>query len=246
MTTTAQQLKDYVLRQLGFPMHSIEITPEQLDDAINTAFERFNEGHYNSIIQNVYKLDLINGQNSYQLPETIKAVIDIIPASNLLCGLDHSEKLLIPLHSSFNDYMWQFADVTQVMTYRMTRQMYDEEISFKNVIFDFNYPLHRLNIIGSIENLKEKFNNENSFFLVVYESSEDVGDFLGDRWFKAYCVALAKKQWGVNLMKYSEVPLPGGTSLNSDKILDQAEREIEKLEEQFEDEYKLPARFSVG
>lgn len=239
-----EELRQYILRQLGYPMHSIEITELQLDDAIDNAIERFSDRHYNALMQNTYKLDLISGQNTYELPENVRAVIDVIPFSNITC-IDQSEKLLLPLNTTFPEYLWQFADIQSIMTHRMSVQTYEKELRFKALQYDFNAPSHRFRIIGSISDIVEK-TQSNSLILLVYESANDIAHIYKDRWFKAYASALAKRQWGINLQKYSEIPLPGGTSLNADKIIDQADREIEKLEEQLEDEYHIPPAFSIG
>ena len=44
--------------------------------------------------------------------------------------------------------------------------------------------------------------------------------------------ALIKKQWGQNLSKFEGVQLPGGVTLQGRQILEDANTEIEKLEEQ--------------
>jgi hypothetical protein len=55
-----------------------------------------------------------------------------------------------------------------------------------------------------------------------------------------YLTALIKKQWGQNLTKYNNVQLPGGITLNGDKIYQDALNEIEKIEYQLKNEYELP------
>ena len=49
---------------------------------------------------------------------------------------------------------------------------------------------------------------------------------------KKYVTALIKKQWGQNLSKFEGVQLPGGVTLQGRQILEDANTEIEKLEEQ--------------
>jgi len=56
-------------------------------------------------------------------------------------------------------------------------------------------------------------------------------DMWGDRWLQNYTTALIKRQWGHNLSKFSGIQMPGGTTFNGDKIVDDAEREIAKLED---------------
>lgn len=53
-----------------------------------------------------------------------------------------------------------------------------------------------------------------------------------DIFFKRYCVALVKKQWGVNLKKYQGIQLPGGVTLDGQQIFAEGEEEIRSIEEQ--------------
>ena len=58
-----------------------------------------------------------------------------------------------------------------------------------------------------------------------------------DRWLKRYATALIKKQWGANLQKFNNLQLPGGVTLNADKIIEEAVAEITALEEDMENSY---------
>lgn len=53
-----------------------------------------------------------------------------------------------------------------------------------------------------------------------------------DRWLLRYASALIKKQWGTNLTKFEGMQLPGGLTFNGAKIYDDAQAEIDKLEEE--------------
>jgi len=50
-------------------------------------------------------------------------------------------------------------------------------------------------------------------------------------WLKHYTTALFKRQWGTNLKKFSGLQLPGGVTLDGDKLYAEAIDEIEKLED---------------
>ena len=50
-------------------------------------------------------------------------------------------------------------------------------------------------------------------------------------WLKHYVSALFKKQWGTNLKKFSGIQLPGGVTLDGDKLYSEAMEEIDKLEQ---------------
>jgi len=67
-----------------------------------------------------------------------------------------------------------------------------------------------------------------------------------DRYLRDYATALVKKQWGQNLIKLSGISLPGGVTLDGDKINSEAKEEITKLEEDIQSKYSLPPEFIVG
>ncbi len=71
-------------------------------------------------------------------------------------------------------------------------------------------------------------------------------DVWSDRWLRDYATALVKKQWGMNLLKLSGISLPGGVTLDADKINAEAKEEIKQLEEDLVLKYSLPVEFIVG
>ena len=44
--TTRQELKDYALRQLGYPVLEINVADEQVDDALDDSLQLFQERHF--------------------------------------------------------------------------------------------------------------------------------------------------------------------------------------------------------
>jgi hypothetical protein len=50
-------------------------------------------------------------------------------------------------------------------------------------------------------------------------------------WLKKYTAALFKRQWATNLKKFSGIQLPGGVTLDGDKLYAEATEEIDKLEQ---------------
>ena len=71
-------------------------------------------------------------------------------------------------------------------------------------------------------------------------------DVYNDRWLKRYATALIKRQWGLNLKKFSGIQLPGGVQLNGQQIYDEAESEIANLEQEMQDKYEVPPEFILG
>jgi len=58
--------------------------------------------------------------------------------------------------------------------------------------------------------------------------------------------ALIKRQWGENLSKFEGITLPGGVTFNGQRMIQEAQEEINKIEEQVINEFELPPNFMVG
>jgi hypothetical protein len=71
-------------------------------------------------------------------------------------------------------------------------------------------------------------------------------DVWNDRWLKEYATALIKRMWGNNLKKFAGIQLPGGVTLNGDKIYEEAVGEIEKLETEMQSEYGAPLEWFMN
>jgi hypothetical protein len=71
-------------------------------------------------------------------------------------------------------------------------------------------------------------------------------DVYNDGYLKRYTTALIKRQWGVNLKKFEGVQLPGGVTLNGQKIFDEAMEEIKELKDEVRSTYELPVDFFAG
>ncbi len=245
---TRNELREYILRQLGSPIHNVEITVDQLNDCITNAVDRFTERHYDSVIMALYKIQLVDGQSSYQLPHSVKSVINVFPGNNVCSSISGLEQMLIPITPMpYQDYLWRMDDVTSITTMRMSIKTWEDAISNQNLIFDWNYSMHRFTLLGDIRNVADKYPSAGVFYLLVYESpDEEIDDLFDNRWLKNYASALSKKQWATNLYKYNGCALPGGAELNYDGIMTDANDEIQKLEEQLEDEFVLPPSFLIG
>ena len=67
-----------------------------------------------------------------------------------------------------------------------------------------------------------------------------------DQFLKQYAVALFKRQWGQNLLKFGGVKLPGGIELNGRQIYDDGQRDIDYVMERMSSTYELPPLDMVG
>ena len=67
-----------------------------------------------------------------------------------------------------------------------------------------------------------------------------------DIFLKKYLTQLIKRQWGMNLIKFKGVKLPGGIELNGREIYDDAQRELDYIRERMSSEYELPPLDAIG
>lgn len=67
-----------------------------------------------------------------------------------------------------------------------------------------------------------------------------------DIFLKRYFTALLKRQWGMNLSKYTNVQLPGGVLTNGMQIYEQGNAEAIQLEADIFSKYSLPPKLIIG
>jgi hypothetical protein len=71
-------------------------------------------------------------------------------------------------------------------------------------------------------------------------------DIYNDMWLKRYATALVKYQWGENLSKFSGIQLPGGVTLDAQQIKQEAQEEIQRLEEESRLNFEMPVMDMIG
>jgi len=75
---------------------------------------------------------------------------------------------------------------------------------------------------------------------------EEYTEVYDDMFLKKYTTALIKRQWGENMKKFGGIQMPGGVTLNGDKIFEEAITEINAIEDEMQSRYELPPSFYVG
>ena len=75
---------------------------------------------------------------------------------------------------------------------------------------------------------------------------EDYSRLWNDSFLKPYLTSLIKRQWGMNLIKFQGVKLPGGIEFNGRQIYDDAEKELQIIRERMTFNYELPPMDMIG
>lgn len=77
-------------------------------------------------------------------------------------------------------------------------------------------------------------------------SPTEFPDIWSDFWLQRYTTALIKRQWGEHLKKFGNMALPGGIVMNGKEKFDEAQREIEMLEDEIARKISLPDAIFLG
>jgi hypothetical protein len=77
-------------------------------------------------------------------------------------------------------------------------------------------------------------------------TKDGYSDVWDDRFLKQYTTAKIKYQWGSNLSKFAGIQLPGGVTLDGPRIMEEAQREIDKIEEEMQSYNILPSEMFMG
>ena len=242
-----QQLKDYSLRRLGSPVIDINVDDSQLEDRIEDALEFFADYHYDGaeklfLTHEVTQTDIDNG---YLNMENIDD--SVISVSNVLQFSTRSANMFdMQYQMALNDwYGWHnagtmshYAMVRQNMA--LVQQMLDPDKSFR-----FTRTTMRLYV-----DMKWDDEIEVGEFLALEVwaiiDPEEHKKVYNDRLLKEYVTALFKRQWGSNLSKFENIQLPGGVSFNGQQIFDQANEEVQRLEQDMQVKFEEPPGFIVG
>lgn len=264
-----QELLDYCLRKLGYPVLEINVDDDQLNDRLDDALQYFHERHFDGIERTFLKhkltsseLSLIRNTPAYTTGNSnsgittsiIEEAQNFIPLPDTIIGVNGVFKtdattisggmFNIKYQIFLNDLYYYGA--LDLLNYAMTKQ-YLEDISrimTPDVQLRFNKKQHRLYL-----DIDWGIISDDTYIIIDCYRIVDPSDFpkvYNDYWLKKYLTASIKKQWGQNLTKFNGVQLPGGITLNGEKLYSDAEKEIEEVERQLRDEYELPPLGLIG
>ena len=134
----------------------------------------------------------------------------------------------------------------ELMQYSMTKS-YLEDIDFlltTDKQIRFNKRQDRLYL--DIDWGSEKADN---YLVLECYRALDPASFSGvynDSFLKKYLTVLIKRQWGLNMMKFTGTKLPGGVELNGRQYYEDAERELEDIKRRMTLEYEVPPLDMIG
>lgn len=176
------------------------------------------------------------------LPENIIGAINIYPVGDP--AIRAGDLFNIRYQIALND-LYTLTSVSMVPYYMAMQHIsLIQEILVGKQPIRYNRHMNRL----YLDMNWDKVENEEFLLIEAYQVVDpDVfTDAWNDRWLQNYATALIKRQWGTNLTKFIGMQLPGGVQFNGEKILDDANAEIEKMESEMINSYSLPVMDMVN
>jgi hypothetical protein len=136
-----------------------------------------------------------------------------------------------------------------ILDYEMTKQymsLIDMTINGLSQQVTFTRHMNRLSI--EINWLEAGLTEGQYVILEGYQilDPDAYPDVYNDMMLKKYATALLKRQWGANLIKFEGMQLPSGVTINGRALFEDANTEIQKIEEEFDSKYSFPPDFFVG
>lgn len=244
--TTRTQFKDYCLRRLGFPVIDINVDDDQVEDRIDDAIQYWQDYHFDGM-QKVYYIHKVTQQDINNKYLDMSGITDSSNNATTVLGVTR----IFPIQdssSSINMFdlryqlrlneLYDFTSASYI-NYTLTMQhLRSLEIMFTGETpIRFQRHMQRLFIDWAWGSSQAPVGTTAILECYTTLNPEFYGQVYNDRWLKEYATELIRKQWGSNLKKFGGIQLPGGVLLNGDKIYDDAEQEIRRLETEMENNY---------
>ena len=244
-----QDLIDYCKRRLGDPVLEINVDDDQIEDRIDEAIQYWQEFHSDATIKTYLKHQVTAADvaNEY------------IPISSNVLTVNRMFPMSSAFGTSFNffdiKYQMMLNDIADMQNFAGDLAYYEQlqqYLSLLDMKLNGTPQVHwsrhqdRLYIFGDIADGDIQVGEYIVAEVYTLIDPDTHTSIYNDLWLKEYSTALIKQQWGMNLIKFEGVQLPGGVTFNGRQLYDDATAEIEKLRESIRIEWEFPADFFIG
>lgn len=244
--STRQELVDYCLRALGAPVIEINVDEDQLEDRVDEALQYYQSYHSDAIIRTYAKHQVTADDvtNEYiPVSSQLAYISRVLPFTEENSSVNMFDaRYQIHLNDIFDlGHMGNLHNYVQIQQYM---SMLDMMLNGSEQT-RYNRHMNRL----YIDTEWDKDIKEGDYVIIDGYQIVDPASFsdvYNDMWLKKYLVALIKRQWGLNLIKFEGMQLPGGVVLNGRQIFDDANNEIQQLEEEIRMNWEMPVDMFVG
>ena len=258
------ELITYCKRQLGEPVLQVNIDDEQVNNVIDDTYQFFQENCYNGM-ERCYLTHSLTADDITRFKATVTTsngnsdwneATNYIPIPSHVTGISkvfglvsnsiRSNLFGVEYQLYLND-LYAFGSL-DILNYFMTKQYLETlDMVLNNGSFQqFRFTARRDRLYLDVD---ADFLAEDKYLLIEAHrmiDPTDATEMNNDPFVKKYATALMKKQWGMNLIKYNNVQLPGGVTLNGREIYTDALAEIDKIESEVLSKYAIPPMDMIG
>ena len=242
--TSREEFKQYCLRKLGKPVIEINVADEQVEDRVDESISYWNDYHFDGVEKTFFKKELTQTDidNQYiTVPENIIGVINIFDIGDSLST-----------NNLFNiRYQFALNEIYDLSNYNLSNYyLAMQHIQFLEEVLVGKQPIRYNRHVNKLHVDMDWGKVQVGEFIIAeaYQVLDPnvYQDMWKDRWLQNYATAKIKYQWGSNLTKFEGMQLPGNVTFNGMQILQDAQQEIDKLEEDMITSYSLPVHDIVG
>tara|TARA_B100001057_G_scaffold105893_1_gene103471 strand:+ start:407 stop:1159 length:753 start_codon:yes stop_codon:yes gene_type:complete len=241
-------LIDYCLRALGAPVIEINLDDDQIGDRIDEALQFYQHYHADAI-EKVYlkhQITQVDIDNQYiPLNDLVTDVVQLFPLRDNKNTGDAMFDVRYQMH--LND-VYNLGFMGSLVEYEMTQQW----LSLLDMVIDndqkhISFDRHK-NQLRIDMNWSDEVKVNDYVIIECYRilNPDTYTDVYNDYFLKKYATALLKMQWGMNLLKFEGMQMPGGVTFNGRQLFDDAREEIQKLEEEVRLNWEQPVDFYTG
>lgn len=237
--TNRQEFRDYILRRLGYPVIDINVDPEQIDDRIDDALQKYRDYHYDGTEHTYYKIQVTQEDIDRQYFNVPDDLVGITRIFRIGASPNISNLFNIRYQIHLND-LFDYSSATYTPYVMAMRHIETLEELFIGE-FPIRFSRHT-NILRVDMDWRADVTPGSWVIVEGYRTlnPDTWNEVWNDSWLKKYATALVKKQWGEHLKLYESMQLPGGITLNGQKIWEEATEEITNLEAEVINSYSLP------
>lgn len=196
-----------------------------------------------SIVGAATTFTYFENSNYIQIPNDVIGINKVYQWDALM-GIDSRNMFSFKYQMFLNDMFYM--GTTDILSYTMGRS-YLETLNFllnTHKAIRFNQRQDRMYLDVAFDDL-----TVGDYLVIdcykVLNPSDTPGVF-NDPFLKRYLTALIKRQWGQNLIKFQGVKLPGGIEFNGRQLYDDAQAELDKIEEKMLSTYEIPPLDLIG
>ena len=255
-------------------MLEINVDQDQIEDRIDEAIQYYQEYHYDGIEKMYLKHEFTaedvirfndtdeisstddpdgsvweNRKNFIEVPDHVIGIEKVFGvtsnlSSNEMCGLSN-QYFLLDIFSFSSGYTFGNFDMSYYYMIKQYFETLDMVVNVGGLVqYRFNKRQDRLYLDIDIARVKE-----NRYLVIECQRALDPqqwSQIYNDSFLKKYTTALIKRQWGQNMIKYNNIQLPGGITLNGRQLWEDGNNEVKDLESRMLTDYSTMPMDLIG